>query len=99
MNSYLQIVSIISSFIYGFIFYYLSIFNKYILLNKNTFIKFIITFIFILDMIFLYIYLIYKLNNGINHPYFILSLLIGYYLGFRCKINVKIKKIINKLRH
>lgn len=99
MNSYLQLLSFFVSFGYGMLFYLLTRFNKFILSNKKYFLQFIITLVFIIDIVIIYIYIMYKINNGIIHPYFVITLIIGYILMLKlfdkCKILCKIcvKKI------
>lgn len=78
MNSYVQVISFLVSFIYGIVFYLFARFNKAMLSNKNNVIKFLITLVFILDMVILYIYMMYKINFGLIHPYFVIVVLIGY---------------------
>lgn len=101
MNSFIQLESFIVSFIYGIIFCLLSIFNKYILINKNILINFIITLIFIIDIVLLYIFIMYKINNGIIHPFFIITVLLGFITCYKlkCKIYVKLKKLRDKFKH
>ena len=78
MNSYVQVISFLVSFIYGIVFYLFARFNKGMLSNKNNLIKFLITLVFVLDMVILYIYMMYKINFGMIHPYFVIVVLIGY---------------------
>lgn len=97
MSSYIQLVSLAFSFLYGAFFYLLARFNKYILINKNVFIKFIISFVFVIDAVILYIYLMFKINNGYFHGYFLFMILLGFATIYKlyyvienwCKINVK----------
>lgn len=97
MNSYIQILSLIFSFFYGIFFHLLVRFNKYILDKKNNIIKFIITLVFIIDIVILYIYLMYKINNGYFHIYFLFLLIIGYLL--ECFLFPKmLKKILYLFR-
>lgn len=97
MNSYIQVLSFLVSFIYGIFFYLLTRFNKYILVNKNTYIKFIVTLVFIIDIVILYIYLMYKINFGIIHPYFVSFVILGFWfmslMYNLCKKYVKKHKI------
>ena len=68
MNSYVQVISFLVSFIYGIAFYLFARFNKFMLSNKNNVIKLLVTLVFVIDMVILYIYLMYKINFGIIHP-------------------------------
>lgn len=97
MTSEIQVISFIVSFIYGIFFYLLARFNKFILSNRKDLFKLVITVIFVIDIVILYIYIMFKVNNGIIHPYFVAIIIIGYYLMARyyerlinlCKICVK----------
>lgn len=86
MNSYIQLISLVVSFIFGFVFYILSRVNKYILNNKNNVIKLLVTIVFVIDMVFIYIFIMYKINFGVMHPYFIILLILGFVLSIKCKI-------------
>lgn len=102
MTSYIQIISFLISFIYGIFFYLLSRFNKYILDNKNKLITLIITTIFIMDIVILYIYIIYKINHGYFHIYFLITVIIGfsltniYYYKLKNICKIYVKKILKK---
>ena len=61
MNSYVQVLSFLVSFIYGIVFYLFARFNKFILSNKNNVIKLLVTLVFVIDMVILYIYVCIKL--------------------------------------
>lgn len=78
MNSYVQVLSFVVSFIYGLVFYLLSYANKIMINNKNNVIKLLITLVFVIDMVILYIYIMYKINFGMIHPYFVAVVFIGY---------------------
>lgn len=85
MNSYVQVISLLVSFIYGIVFYILSKFNKYIISNKNNIVKLLVTTVYVVDMVITYIFIMYKINFGNIHPYFIISLILGFVLSIKCK--------------
>lgn len=85
MNSYVQVISLLVSFIYGIVFYILSKFNKYIISNKNNIVKLLVTTVYVVDMVIIYIFIMYKINFGNIHPYFIISLILGFALSIKCK--------------
>lgn len=103
MNSKLQLISFLVSFIYGIIFYLLTNINFKLIMNFKLITKHIITFIYVLDMIIIYLIIFYHLNNGYFHIYFILMVFIGFFTGyilykkFLSKINVK--KIISNCKN
>lgn len=102
MNSVLQLITLIFSVLYGVIFYLLTVVNFNIVKGLKNIYANIITFIFTLDMTVIYSILIYKLNNGYFHIYFIILVMLGFALGYikrierlfknLSKINVKINK-------
>ena len=92
MNSNMQIISFLVSFIYGIVFYYLTILNFKLIDNLKTFVKHILTFIYVLDVTIIYIIIFYHLNKGYFHIYFILTVFIGFVLG--CFLH---KKYLSKL--
>lgn len=102
MNSYLQLYSFLVSFFYGIIFFALTRFNFYIIEQLNKYLKLIITFIFTMDMVIIYSIIIYKINNGYLHIYFIAMVLIGFFVGYLVKIDKilikNLKKIVNKCK-
>ena len=62
MNSYVQVISLLVSFIYGIVFYILSKFNKYIISNKNNIVKLLVTTVYVVDMVIIYIFIMYRIN-------------------------------------
>ena len=97
MHSFIQILTFIFSFIYGIFFYLLARFNNFILKDKKNVTKFLITLVFIIDIVILYIYLMFKINHGYFHIYFLAILCLGFILMIimypkiknKCKICVK----------
>ena len=100
MNSYIQLISFLVSFLYGIFFYLLTRFNKYILVNRKLFFKFFITLIFIIDIVILYIYILYKINHGYFHLYFLITVIIGFLVThvFYPKIKNMCKMYVKKIK-
>ncbi len=82
MNSYIQLMCLIVSFIYGIFIYIASKFNIKVIKNKNIIIKSIINILFIFNISLGYVVILYYLNSGILHIYFILLMILGY--GIMC---------------
>lgn len=78
MNSYVQCICLIVSFIFGILLYYGNKFNIRIIRNKNILIKLILSVFYIFNMSMLYVLFLYKINSGILHIYFVLLIIIGY---------------------
>ena len=88
MNAKLQLITFIISFIYGIIF-------SLLIAKLKVIFKHLITFIYVLDMTIIYIIILYHLNKGYFHIYFIMTVFLGFVIGliiykkFLSKINVK----------
>jgi len=89
----IQILSLLYSFFYGIVFYFLLEVNHKFLYEGKIVYRIIISFLFIILMSLLYFFGLVKINNGIIHLYFYLSLFTGYLLSFVIyrKINCKKK--------
>ncbi len=94
MNGYIQVYIVFLSYLYGIIFYILAKYNLLITKNLSTLLKYLITFIFIIDIVIIYIYLIFSINKGIFHIYFLLSMFLGYLTSL--KLYPKINKLFKK---
>ena len=81
MDYKLQIISFICSFLFGIFFYLTSFINYKLIYKYSTFLKYFITLIYILDISLLYLLIMYKVNYGIVHIYFILILFLGFWLS------------------
>lgn len=78
MNSYIQLICLVVSFIYGIILYYSNMINCNLFRDKNILIKSIGSILYINNMALLYIVFLYYMNSGIMHIYFILFMVLGY---------------------
>ena len=94
MNSNIQIISFIVSFIYGVIFYFVTKINFHLIKDLKLYLKHILTFIYTLDMAIIYIIILYHINKGYFHIYFIMLVFLGFIMGYiidkkLSKLNVK----------
>lgn len=96
MNSYVQVLSFLVSFVYGLGFYLFSRFNKFMLVNKKFYVQLLITLVFVVDAVILYVYLMYKINFGVIHPYFVMVVVLGFYT--MCTLYDKCKKCVKKFK-
>lgn len=96
-----QIISLLFSFGYGIIFFLLLELNYKFLYNGKTIYRIIVSFLFVLFISLLYFISMLKINNGILHIYFFLSLFTGYLLSFVIygKINCKKKWVMLYFRY
>lgn len=95
MNYKLQLASFLFSFLYGMFFYITNVFNNKLINKKKLIFKYIITVLYIINIILLYIVGIYKVNQGFFHIYFLFMVLIGYIFGY---LNLKKVKIMSSYK-
>lgn len=90
MDVKLQILSFLISFIYGCFYYLSSKYNLKLIYGKNILFRILITIIFVLNNVLIYLILLYKINTGRFHIYFLISLILGYiFCSFVCKNVIK----------
>jgi len=78
----IQIISLLYSFFFGFIFFFLlELNNKFFYKGKIVY-RIFISFLFVIAMSLFYFFGLIKINNGIIHLYFYLSMFTGYLLSF-----------------
>ncbi len=85
MNSYVQLLALGFSFLYGIFFYLAASLNKYFIDNKSVVSQLVISLIFIIDIVIVYVYIMYKINLGIMHPYYAIVFCLGYLLVWKNK--------------
>ncbi len=96
MDYKVQIVSFIFSFIFGMFFYFTSLINYKFIKKYSKCLKYIISIIYIIDITLIYILMMYKINYGVIHVYFIIVLFIGFYLA--SIYSKKLRKICKVLK-
>ena len=95
MSVNIQLICILISFVYGIILKVFNMIHNKIINNYNIYINIICNLIYTYIVVLLYIILIYKINRGIFHIYFIIILLLGYFL--MSKYVKFFKHIVNNL--
>lgn len=94
MNIDIQILSFIVSFIFGICYYIEFLIYNFITKNKKIGSKLVTITILVINNIILYLSLMYKINNGYVHIYFIFMATFGYILSiYFCKNIVKFIRI------
>ncbi len=97
MNYKIQLISFVFSFLFGLFFYFTSLLNYKLIKKHSAVLKYIITTIYIIDISLIYILLMYKINYGVIHIYFILLLFCGFLVGWLYSKKLrKICKVIAK---
>lgn len=103
MDYKIQLLSFLVSFIYGIFFYFTSILNYKLIRRFKVWIKYIITFVYMINIAFLYLLLLFKVNNGNVHIYFLIMTFLGFITANKIislvKKNVKLSEFIAKTRH
>ena len=88
----IQIISLLFSFLFGIIIYFiLELFGKFIY-NKRIYLKIISSFLFSLIISILYFIMLLYINNGILHIYFFIMLIIGYTISNFVYVKLFVKK-------
>lgn len=89
MDNAIQLVSFLVSFLYGMFIYFTSLLNYKIILNKNIYFKYLISICYTVVISLLYVIIMYKINEGVIHIYFVITILLGFILSFKCLKSVK----------
>lgn len=95
MSLIVQIQSIFISFIFGIFFSLLFNVMYKVLFTKNIFINVITNLLFVFSLFSLYYFLLYKINNGIIHIYFIITLIFSFFIYNRIFVQIRVK-LLNK---
>ena len=92
MNEVIQLLSFFASFCFGFFFHALTNFHFKLTDTYTIWLKYLTTFLFIGDITLMYLLLLYYLNDGVVHIYFVFFVIFGFAsYGYLSK-NVNISK-------
>jgi len=94
MNHILQLLSFLVSFLFGIIFSFISRYHYNMVFKLSKMPRYVLTVLFILDVSLAYILLLYYVNHGIVHIYFVVVTLIGYL--FENKITSFVKRNVKR---
>ena len=78
MDEVTQLLSFFLSFLFGFSFHILTKWHFKISETYSTIMKYFTTILFVLDIVLLYIYFMYHLNDGVIHIYFLFFVAFGF---------------------
>ncbi len=81
INLEMQIQSLLISFVYGMFVAFLYNYHYKFIYYKKKWLRLPFSLIFCLDATFLFFILMLKINYGLIHLYFILSVILGFFLG------------------
>ncbi len=101
MTAYKTLLILFINFIYGVIFFYLSMINYRLFFKDQALIKLLMFLLFTIDNVFVYLVIIYKLNYGIFHIYYLFCFIGGFLIANYtknkmlnlCKIVLKKRKV------
>ena len=103
MDYKLQLLSFFVSFLFGIFFSFTSRFHYNLVFKLKKILRYLLTFLYILDISLFYILIMYYINHGNVHLYFVFLTFLGYYvepyLTLSVKKSVKFKSYIAKHFH
>lgn len=101
MDAKTQILVLTISFLYGFLIMFLLKFHNNTIKNKKRIYRSIITILLMYNLVLIYIIIIFKVNSGRFHPYFLLMIILGIYCNYiftnKMLKNVKYRSFIEKI--
>ena len=78
MDEITQLFSFLLSFLFGFGFHILTRWHFKISETYSLVMKYLTTILFVINIVLLYVYLMYLLNDGVLHIYFLLFVVFGF---------------------
>lgn len=93
MDELLQIYTLTFSFFYGIFFGLSSMWHFHISYNYKVVMRYLSSILFVIDIVLLYIFLMYRMNEGIFHLYFLSMVLVGFIVAFPLQNYVKLKLV------
>ena len=79
------ILVLLISFIYGVIFLIFSLLNYKLFGKFSLIFQFLITLLFSFDLGIIYLLVIYKINYGRFHIYYLIPTILGFYIAYKFK--------------
>ena len=89
MDYRIQLMSFLVSFLFGIFFSFISRFHYDLVYSLKAFMRYLLSFLFILDISLLYVLLLYYVNHGVLHFYFLCVTFLGYFSENYIFLNVK----------
>lgn len=101
MENQLQLLSFFFSFFFGIFFSLVSRFHYGFISSLKKWLRYLLTLLFILDISLLYLILMYSINSGVIHIYFIILAMVGYiiekYVNQFVKNHVNFRRFVDKV--
>lgn len=95
MEETIQLLSFLVSFFFGFFFHILTRIHFKFTESYPTLLKYLTTFLFILNIVLLYLLILYYLNGGVLHVYFLIFVFLGFFFYGVLSRNVKFQKLLS----
>ena len=84
MSLHIQLLTLLSSFLFG-IFFYFQVFLIYKIPVINNIIKLIINLLLVITNVLLYFIILRYINEGIFNIYCLFTILLGYFIAYKIK--------------
>lgn len=94
MDEIIQLLSFLFSFLFGFGFHIVTRWHFKISETYSISMKYLTTILFVINIVLLYVYLMYQLNDGIIHIYFLLFVLFGFVVFDILQKHVKLSSFL-----
>ena len=79
MDEVIQLFSFFASFCLGFVFSIVTKFHFKLVDSYPKIIQYLLTFLYVIDFVLLYVILMYHINGGVIHIYFLAFVFIGFF--------------------
>lgn len=101
MSASAQLLVLVVNFLFGVFFNYLSLLNYHVIRDETILVKLIILILFVLDATLVYLLVIYRINYGYFHIYYLITFTLGfasanYLKKLAKKMSTKIKSVDSK---
>lgn len=92
MDNQIQLLSFLFSFLFGIFFSFTGRYHYKMVFSLKKMFRYFLTFLYILDISLMYIVIMYYINQGVIHLYFVIITFFGYAL--EKKIYSYVKKYV-----
>lgn len=103
MSAGVQLFTFLVSFLYGILFSLLTRWHFHVLIPNSVIMKYLSTILFMLDIVLGYVIIMYHINQGVIHIYFLVFVFLGFVTDIVLHKYVKLPKFIRtqleKLHH
>lgn len=90
MDEVTQLLSFFISFLFGFGFHILTRWHFKVTDTYKTILRYITTILFVFNIVLFYVYIMYLINDGVIHIYFLLFVILGFFVFGILQKNVKL---------